>query len=206
MSNGELSHLHHEHRSSHGRHRSSKRKLIAFLALALAVESLLLLFFIVNMSILKKENSELTMLEKKQTLELRQTVPELEKLRKEVEDLVASRLPHLSKLEFDRVVSVDKDYVKNVVFSVAGKGGEKRYEYKLVAHNNGLTAIHPQVDILFFDRVGIQVGLSQIGVGKDGTPTLDVIERGEIRSFSSTVELGDDVKPEYFMVRIKNPN
>lgn len=207
MINNELKYTERERRrlSEHGHsyRRSSKSKLILFLMLGLALETVLLMFLIVNVGMLEKENSELATLEKQQSQEISQATPELEKLRKEIAALVEDRLPNLTKLEFDKVVPLDKGYVKNVVFTLAGTNDEKHYEYKLVLHNNSLSPVHPQVDILFFNRVGIQVGLSQIGIRKDGTPTLDVIERGEIRSFSSALDLDDGVAPEYFMVQLK---
>lgn len=144
----------------------------------------------------------MTVLEKKQALELQALKPEVEKLRADIAALTTSRLPNLTKLEFDKVIPLDLGYVKNIVFTVAGKNSDKHYEYKIVMHNTDLTLIHPEVDVLFFDRVGVQVGVSKIGFHQDGTPNLDMLERGEVRSFSSMVDLTGDADPEYFRVKI----
>lgn len=182
--------------------RSSRTKLIFFLSIVSIVEAAVLLILFIQLALSEQENLELTILEKKQTQELETLRPEVERLRAEVASLTASRLPNLARLEFDKVINLELDYVKNIVFTVAGKNSDKHYEYKVVMHNSGLSLIHPEVDILFFDRVGVQVGLSKIGFHEDGTPNLDMLERGEVRSFSSSVDLTDDAKPEYFRVKI----
>ncbi|WP_145986584.1 hypothetical protein [Methylocaldum marinum] len=182
--------------------RSSRTRLIFFLSIGLIVETTALLVLFIQLILSGQENLELTVVEKKQSQELQRLQPEVEKLRTELAALTASRLPNLTKLEFDKVIPLDLGYVKNIVFTVAGKDSDKHYEYKIVMHNSELTLIHPEVDILFFDRVGIQVGLSRIGFHEDGTPNLDMLERGEVRSFSAMVDLMDDANPEYFRVKI----
>lgn len=182
--------------------RSSRTKLIFFLSVVSIVETTVLLILFIQLALSEQENLELTILEKKQAQELEALKPEVERLRADIASLTASRLPNLARLEFDKVIPLELDYVKNIVFTVAGKDSDKHYEYKIVMHNSGLSLIHPEVDILFFDRVGVQVGLSKIGFHQDGTPNLDMLERGEVRSFSSSVDLTDDAKPEYFRVKI----
>lgn len=189
------------HRNGH--RRSNSRRIIFFLMMAVAMETLILVFMLVNLSVQAKENTELVVENKKLSMDLAQARPELEKLRAEVDSLVAGRLPHLTRLEFDKVIPVEKNYVKNLLFTLAGTSKEHRYEYKIVMHNSGLLAVHPLVDVLFFDRVGMQIGVSRLGVREDGTLTLDMLERGEIRSFTGTVETVEDEKPEYFLVRVR---
>jgi hypothetical protein len=187
----------------HGkRRRSSKTRLIVALGAALALETVLLLVAYGRMSLTEKENAELSLAERKQAQELELLRPQVQKLQDDIAAMAQSRLPGLSRLEFDKVIAVDQDYVKNIVFTAAGKGDEKHYEYKIVMHNGTLNLVHPQVDILFFDHLGIQVGLSRLGVQKDGTPTLEMLDRGEIRSFSSKIELTDKAQPEYFRLKI----
>ncbi|MBP1149249.1 MULTISPECIES: hypothetical protein [Methylocaldum] len=190
--------------SSRGKHRrsSSKTRLIFLLSIVLVVETTALLVLFIQLTLSEQENLDLTVLEKKQALELQALKPEVEKLRADIAALTTSRLPNLTKLEFDKVIPLDLGYVKNIVFTVAGKNSDKHYEYKIVMHNTDLTLIHPEVDVLFFDRVGVQVGVSKIGFHQDGTPNLDMLERGEVRSFSSMVDLTGDADPEYFRVKI----
>jgi hypothetical protein len=182
--------------------RSSRTKLIFFLSVVSIVETTVILILFIQLALSEQKNLELTILEKKQSQELEVLKPEVESLRADIASLTASRLPNLARLEFDKVIPLELDYVKNIVFTVAGKDSDKHYEYKIVMHNSGLSLIHPEVDILFFDRVGVQVGLSKIGFHQDGTPNRDMLERGEVRSFSSSVDLTDDARPEYFRVKI----
>jgi len=192
----------HRSRSRSGGRDSSKFKLIVILAVCFAFESMYLLFSYISMNMLEYENLDLNLAERKQTQELETLRPEFKKLGSDIAMLNESRLPDLIPLEVDKVIEMDKDYVKNIVFTASGKGEDKHYEYKMVMHNSTLNLIHPQVDILFFDQIGIQVGLSRLGVQKDGTPTLEVMERGEIRSFSSQLELTHTNTPNYFRLRI----
>lgn len=193
---------HQEHRHHGRRRRSSRTRLIVILALGLALETGLLVTAFVRMGFAEQEVADLALSERKQAAELEVLRPQVEKLQHDIETMVRSRLPGLRPLEFDQVIPLDDDYVKNIVFTVAGKGQDKQYEYKLVTHNGSLNLVHPRVDILIFDRNGIQIGQARIGVQKDGTPTLDMLDRGEIRSFSSKIELTDESRPEYFRLRV----
>jgi hypothetical protein len=186
-----------------GKRRSSRTKLIIILGLALAVETAVLLASYIWMTLSENENLDLVLAERKQSQELDLLRPQVEKLRSEIAMLTQSRLPDLTPLEFDKVLPFNQSYAKNIVFTVSGKGDEKLYEYKIVLHNSSLNLIHPQLDILFFDHVGIQVGISRLGVQQDGTPTLEMLDRGEIRSFSSKISLTDEAKPEYFRIKIQ---
>lgn len=188
-----------------GRHRSTRTRLIVALSAGLVIETALLAAIFARMGYAEKENADLVQTERKQAEELQVLRPAVQKLREEVAALAQMRLPDLHPLEFDKVITLDKHYVKNIVFSMAGKGDDKHYEFKVVTHNSTLNLIHPQIDILFFDRVGIQVGVAHIGVQKDGTPTLDMLDRGETRSYSAAIELNDDARPEYFRLRIWKP-
>lgn len=188
----------------HGRRsRSSKTKTIALLGIGLVLETAVLLVSYVRMSVAESENLDLVLAERKQTQELQALRPKIEKLQSDIDMLARSRLPDLTPLEFDKVIPVDKDYVKNIVFTLSGRGIQKAYEYKVVMHNGSLNLVHPQADILFFDDLGIQIGISRLGVQKDGTPTLEMMDRGENRSFSSKLEeLSEDSAPKYFRLNI----
>lgn len=181
---------------------SSRRKMVLWLSLACGVLFALLLFQAVKLGIYAKENEQLIVIENMLSRELETLRPEVEVLKANIAELVEARLPNLNELKFDEVIPISRDYVRNIVFTLAKKQGIKRYEYKLVMDNRGYTTVSPQITLLFFDGVGIQVGSSDIGIDKDGDPTLDVLERGEIRTHSAHVEIPDDLDPDYFMVRI----
>ncbi len=190
-------------RSTHS-HRK-RTKLIYGLWTAVGLLFLTLLFVSIKLSMYAKEVTELNMIEKKQSRELEQMRPKLDQLKKEIDDLVMGRLPSLHRLEFDKVIPIQEQYVRNIIFTLIGREQDRNYEYKLTLKNDTLTAIHPIVKILFFDRLGIQVGSSSIGLDEHGLPTLEVLERGEVRSYSSVVKLSDGRRAEYFMVQVDLP-
>ncbi|MEE9395773.1 MAG: hypothetical protein V3V31_02050 [Methylococcales bacterium] len=185
------------------RSKSKSSKFLTILSVACAALFLLALALGVKVAMNGREVTDLTVLQRKQAQKLAILEPKLAEMEEEIAALVQSRLPHLTALGFDKVLPVDKKYVKNIAFTLAGKGGKKRYEYKMVMDNRSLVSVHPHVQIIFFDKVGIQVGMSELGVDTDGMPTLDVLERGEIRSHVSQVKLTDNTDPQYFAVRIK---
>ncbi len=190
-------------RSSHS-HRK-RTKLIYGLWTTVGILFLLLLFVSVKLSMYAKEVTELNMIEKKQSRELEQMRPKLDQLKKEIDELVMGRLPSLHKLEFDKVIPIKEKYVRNIIFTLIGHEQDRNYEYKMTLKNDTLTAIHPIVKILFFDRLGIQVGSSSIGLDENGMPTLDVLDRGEVRSYTSVVKLSDGRRAEYFMIQVDLP-
>ncbi len=165
------------------------------------------LFVAIKLSLYAKELNEVTILQHQQERELQKLRPMVARLEKEIADLVEERIPGLHPLVFDEVISVDQQYVRNIIFTLIGTEEDRRYEYKLTLKNNGLTAVHPIVKILFFDQLGIQVANSTIGVDESGDPTLDVLERGEVRSYTKVIDLSDDGhQAHYFMVMVDLPD
>lgn len=183
----------------------SVKRLVAGLSVGCALLFFLTLFLGIQLGIAARETNYLTVIERKQARELEAMRPELDQLKAEVAELVKSRIPNLNPLKFDEVITVEEGYVRNIVFTLAKKNDVKQYEYKMVMDNRGLTAVHPDIKLLFFNHIGIQVGGSEIGVDKDGEPTLEVLERGEIRTRSSVVELSEEADPSYFLIRIVKP-
>ncbi len=165
-----------------------------------------LLIVAIKLSLYAKELNDVTILQHKQERELANLRPTVTRLENEVAELVQGRLPGLYPLVFDQVIAVEKQYVRNIIFTLIGKQADRRYEYKLTLKNNSLTAVHPIVRILFFDQLGIQVASSVIGVDETGDPTLDVLERGEVRSYTKTIDLSEDQKALYFLVDVDLPD
>jgi hypothetical protein len=137
-------------------------------------------------------------------LEIERLGPELESSLKKIAALVSSRLPGLHKLEYDRVIRIGNGYAKNIVFTALKKWQELKYEYKLVLENDGLSPIVPQVDLVIFDDVGIQLGRATIDP-KSGSTSENkrVIDPGESRSYSSVLKLNRNGEPAFFAVRLK---
>ncbi|HHH39242.1 MAG TPA: hypothetical protein ENK50_06690 [Sedimenticola sp.] len=194
--------------SSRSRHRSKVRtRLIIGLSLALFMAALTLVILSFRLSGCDRELSDLMIVEGREARRLAELESNVEQMEMEIAALVQARLPNLLPLELDKVFSLNKAYAKNIVFSIAGKGGKgekKRYEYKLVMHNPSLTPVHPHIRILLFDRDGIQIGYSEFGVDKEGVPTFDILEHDETRSQIGEIRLSEEATPRYFTVRLQN--
>lgn len=192
---------HQRSRNSRSRHRTL---LIIGLSIACITLFIALLVVSVKLSNCGRALADATFQERKHLRRLSMLEPRIDQLEQENAALVESRLPHLNQLEFDRVFPVDQGYVKNIVFSLAGKGVIKNYEYKLVMENRDFASVQPQVQVILFDRNGIQIGLSELGADEDGKFTQPLLEHEEIRSHVDEIQLSDDLAPKYFMVRIKD--
>ncbi|MFN3920039.1 MAG: hypothetical protein ACK4JF_07090 [Methylohalobius sp.] len=194
QSNG-VKHYHHRH----------YKKLIFGLWTAVAVLFLLLLFTSIKLSLYAKELYDLTLLQARQERELEHLRPQLKQLEQELAELVKKRLPGLHPLEFDKVIPIDEQYIQHIIFTRVGKEEDRNYEFKLTLRNGDLTAVHPIVKVMFFDHLGIQVASSTVGVDEKGVPTLDVLERGEVRSYTQAISLPAGKEAKYFSIETDLP-
>ncbi|GAB6066921.1 hypothetical protein JCM13664_02390 [Methylothermus subterraneus] len=189
-----------------GRHHyHSRRRLVYGLWAALAILFLLLLVTAIKLSLYAKEVNDLTLLQAKQERELERLRPRLAQLERELAELVKQRLPGLYPLEFDKVIPIDKEYVQHILFTRIGKAEDRNYEFKLTLRNGDLTAVHPIVRVMFFDHLGIQVASAAVGVDDKGVPTLDVLERGEVRSYVQVISLPSGKEAKYFRIETDLP-
>jgi len=118
---------------------------------------------------------------------------ELAQSKKELEELIKGRLPGVMKLVPDKVLTVNKDLIKNIVFTVVKHDGTKQYEYKLVVENRTHNKTVPKFRLLIFDNYGVQIGLDQVLTSEELAP-------GESRSYSSKVDYFMKEEPAYFDV------
>lgn len=111
----------------------------------------------------------------------------------ELEKYIEGRIPSVMSLYPDQVLVVEKDIIKNIVFSVVTQNGSEVYEYKLVVENLTKENIVPKFKVLIFDKYGVQIGIDQISEGDELAP-------GESRSYSSKVEFSMKSEPVYFQI------
>lgn len=125
-------------------------------------------------------------------------------LQEEKASLVQSRIPDLNPLAFDSIVPIGRRYLKNISFTRTGTENEKVFEYRAVLQNDGQQNITPDVSILLFDSLGVQVGMTQLA--KDdilSDAKYEGLLPGESRSYASQIKLTRERDPEYFHVEVK---
>lgn len=186
-------------------HRHHHQKLVVGLGAAVVALFLLLLFTALKLSLYAKEANDLSLISARQERELKRLRPQLEQLEKELAELVRKRLPGLYLLELDKLIPIEKGYIQHILFTRIGKEEDRSYEFKLTLRNSDLTAVHPIVRVMFFDHLGIQVASSAIGVDEKGMPTLDVLERGEVRSYVQAIRLPEGREAKYFGIETDLP-
>lgn len=150
----------------------------------------------------KSTDNEKVLLElRKQEITLEAVSSELETVRSEMDMLVQNRIPGLLPLKYDEAINFDDSYIRNIIFTQVRNGKKRNYEYRLVMHNDTLSVIHPVVEILLFNDIGIQVGVTQVEYTDASTGTgRSVLDPGEVRSYTSSIDLIRDEEPSYFLL------
>ena len=99
------------------------------------------------------------------------------------------------------MLPIGEHRVRDITFSRL-RGSEKAaYEYQAVIENRSSEALTPTVTVLLFDRLGIQLGRSQVvATEPKGTRRSPALRPGEIRTFFSVVDLDLDRDPFYFLL------
>ena len=135
------------------------------------------------------------------------TSRELETVKKERDALVQKRIPGLLPLTYDQTINVDNQYIRNIIFTQVKNGKKKSYEYRLVVHNDSLSVIHPEIQILLFNDVGIQIGAATVEFRDPSTGIVHpVLDPGEVRSHTAVIKLLRDAEPRYFLLDISETN
>lgn len=187
---------------SHSWSRRSKLLLLLVLALAL-IDFFTALLLGAQVYTLGRQNQTLRSNLAQTEEELRQVTPELQKLRADLDELIRGKLPRLRKLDYDRVLPLDEGYLKNITFTEIVSRNSRSHEYKLVVQNNTRGPLWPEVQLLIFNELGIQVGGAEIGTRQPNALKASSLGVGEVRSYMASMELADkDATPAYFMIRI----
>lgn len=192
-------------RSSSSKSHHSRTRLIQLLGVALTLSLVINLLIAITLASYVRKASLLSGVSSSLRLEMTglneqaelKTV-EIKTLKNEIKELTLNRLPGLTGLNYDEVLKVDEQYVKNIVFTRTGKKGAHLYEYKVVLENHG-AALQPALKVILFNRSGVQVGMSELSnkVDQGGITRLD---QDEVRTHYAVVQLADKAEPEYFQV------
>ena len=192
-------------RSSSSKSRHSRTRLVQILGVALAISLAINLLIAITLASYVRKASLLSGVGSSLRLELtdlsEQT--ELEKnqiktLTNEIKELTLNRLPGLTGLNYDEVLKVDEQYVKNIVFTQTGKKGTQLYEYKIVLENHD-SALQPALKVILFNRSGVQVGMSELS-NKIEHGSITRLDQDEVRAHYAVVQLADNAEPEYFQI------
>ena len=126
---------------------------------------------------------------------------QLETVKNELDTLVKERIPGLLPLKYDEAITVDDEYIRNIIFTLVKNGKRRSYEYRIVLHNDTLSVIRPAEEILLFNDIGIQIGVTQIEYTDASSGTVSsALYPGEVRSYTSSIELIRDEDPSYFLL------
>jgi hypothetical protein len=140
---------------------------------------------------------------RKQVLAMQAVSHELKTARAQLDELVKSRIPGLMPLIYDEPISVDEDYIRNIIFTLVNNGSNQYYEYRLVMHNDSLSVIRPTVEILLFNDIGVQIGEAEVDyMGASDEVIRSALNPGDVRSYTSSIQLIRDEKPRYFLVAV----
>lgn len=182
-----------------------RTRLIQILGIALALSLLINLLMAIALASYARKASLLSGVGSSLRLELTGIIEQSElkedqikALKNEIKELTLNRLPGLTELNYDEVLKVDKQYVKNIVFTRTGKNSVHLYEYKVVLENHD-SALQPALKVILFNRSGVQVGMSELS-NKPEQGGITRLDRDEVRTHYSVVQLPDSSQPEYFQV------
>lgn len=180
--------------------------------LRIAVSALLVVLLVVAMSAilvtakLNKVEAELLAVDsalRGTARELQAAQLMLEQREHELISLVENRLPGMHRLEFNKLLEIDRDYVVNISFSESGIGESKRIEYHAMLRNDSTGMILPRVTVFLFDEHGLQVGEERLDKMDATTDVLiEELRPGEARSYHETIGVKRGAVPVFFLIHI----
>ena len=187
-----------------GYRRFSRKFIIVGFSMALFASFCVILVLCIQIGIYSREINQIKETDWSRSKEIEGMRLRIRSMETEINDLVRSRLPRLKELAIDQVIAVNQHYVKNIVFTLTGKNGDKRFEYKTVLENKSADAIEPKAKVIFFNRLGIQIGQAVIDKSQPGSAK-GLLEPGEVRSYYNHVQFTESKLPRYFKIDIEAP-
>ena len=123
---------------------------------------ILMLFGVIKINSLSNTNDLLTFRLQENEQKLIKMRIELRETQRQLEAAVEGRFPQLRRLEFDKVLPLHEGLVQNILFTLIKKSDNNRYEYKLVMENDTGSMSTPEVKVLLFGRLGVQLGTNEV--------------------------------------------
>lgn len=191
------------------RSRSSHRhdaKIRSYKYLLAGISVLFLLIYIFTwfyIARISREHEQTKLEFRRQEIAMQAMASELETVRNELDILVQDRIPGLLPMKYDEAITLDDKYIRNIIFTEVKIGKKRKYEYRLVMHNDTLSVIRPDVQILIFNDIGIQIGVTQVEYSDASTGAeRSALDPGEVRSYTSSIALIRDEEPSFFLIII----
>lgn len=188
---------------SHSRHHAHNRRSSQRLVVIIAWLGLFLVVLLVLAVYLGLELAQATKHANKLTAELTDAKLALSSLKPRQEEawqgplqIAKEQPPALIDMQFDKVIPINKGYLKNIMFSVVNRNGQKRYEYRLVFENTATHRVYPHARVTLFNK-------SQVQIGTDEISDYDELAPGESRSHSALMTHLADQEPHRFSVDTK---
>ncbi len=183
--------------------RNSKFLLVASISAAviviLAVGAVLYKQYF-SKTIADNEKIKWSLQEKERLLE--QAHADLAQVQQQIAVLVEGRIPKLRPLVYDQTISISERYVRDVIFTRTGlKSSDRVFEFRVVLENDSNWMVTPQVQILLFNDIGIQVGVRTLTHHlATNQANASPLMAGEVRIYSSTIPLNKQREaPRYFL-------
>jgi hypothetical protein len=126
----------------------------------------------------------------------------VEEQRESIKGFVNERLPGLIDMEFDRVFEVDHPYVRTIAFTNVRTKQKGGYEFRIVLENQRAPIVAPAVDIILFGALGLEIDRRKLRVDRGvNTIEIEILSRGDVRSYVDSFNVQPDAAPAYFLVR-----
>ncbi len=189
-------------RSRHRRSSISSRTLIKAVAIVGGVViGLVIMVMSIGLSSLSADNARLVTDNNRKARQLDQLQAQLNQVTQERDVLVRGRIPGLNSLKYDQAITLNEAYVRNVIFTLTRNGDSVTHEFRMVLHNDSLSVVNPQVKLVLFDSVGIQIGMISLHKSASTTQTdRNLLDPGEVRSYSGVIPVNGHEPPQYFLV------
>ncbi|MEQ6342646.1 MAG: hypothetical protein M3A44_13620 [Gammaproteobacteria bacterium] len=187
-------------RGSRSRHHTRSRQanprmvvIIAWLGIFLALLLVLTVYLGLELAQITKHANRLAA----ELTDAKLALSALKPRREEVPLQIAKEQPPaLIDMQFDKVIPINKGYLKNIMFSVVNRNGQKRYEYRLVFENTATHRVYPHARVTLFNK-------SQAPIGTDEVSDYDELASGESRSHSALMTHLSGQEPYRFSVDTK---
>jgi len=125
---------------------------------------------------------------------------EVQSLKLNNDTLVQGRIPGLTPLKFGEPYKLENQTLKSVVFTRTKHNNKILYEYLAVVHNTTQDVIRPSSLLIFFNKLGLEVGKGRVAINLSFDNEIKIIslQPGESHSYSGTIEMISEDEPYFF--------